>query len=456
MSKATRSTPAPSGQRATELAAHAAAIRRLGKRVVTDVIEIGARLTDAKRLCGHGHWLPWLDREFGWQERTARNFISVYEASKSADFADLNLPVSALYLLSAPSTPPEARDALLDRAATGEKLTHAEIKQTITATKDAERERELVEAMSDEEFADWADAEHSKDEKITYKAFMRDMGLVIDIADRGYAGKVTKALLDVACEVINTWTKQLAKLEKNIPNGARAIMASRLEPTDGLDFFPTPPWATRALIERVLPVLGVRPADLARLTVWEPACGEGHMAEALAEYFGTVIATDIHDYRYGEAPVDFLDEATKRDADWIITNSPFEEKFLRFALRMLKLARVGVAMFVQLRYLETIERYEKIFRDNPPTLVAIFVERVNLCKGRWGPDGGTATAYAWLVWMHGQTRRPPFWIPPDCEERLTRADDAARFTTHPVTPRPASDGLDLPEYLRRTPPRPRS
>ena len=71
-------------------------------------------------------------------------------------------------------------------------------------------------------------------------------------------------------------------------------------------------------------------------------------------------------------------------------------------------------------------------------------------------DGGTATAYAWLVWMHGQTRRPPFWIPPDCEERLTRADDAARFTTHPVTPRPASDGLDLPEYLRRTPPRPRS
>ena len=85
--------------------------------------------------------------------------------------------------------------------------------------------------------------------------------------------------------------------------------------------------------------------------------------------------------------------------------------------------------------------------DNRPTAVA----SVSL-----PPDGGTATAYAWLVWMHGQTRRPPFWIPPDCEERLTRADDAARFTTHPVTPRPASDGLDLPEYLRRTPPRPRS
>jgi hypothetical protein len=42
-------------------------------------------------------------------------------------------------------------------------------------------------------------------------------------------------------------------------NGARAIMASRLEPADGLDFFPTPPWATRSLMERVLPDLGAVP-----------------------------------------------------------------------------------------------------------------------------------------------------------------------------------------------------
>jgi hypothetical protein len=206
-------------------------------------------------------------------------------------------------------------------------------------------------------------------------------------------------------------------------NGARATMASRHEPDESLDYFPTPPWATRALIERVLPVLGIRPADLAHKTGWESACGEGHMAEPLAEYFGSVIATDIHDYGYGEAPVDFLSEDTFRDADWCITNPPFDDKAIRFVLRALKLSREGVAVFVRLQWLETIERYELVFRDHPPTLVAVFVERVNLCKGRWEPDGSTATAYCWLVWIRGEAPRPPFWIPPTCREQLTRPDD---------------------------------
>jgi hypothetical protein len=85
------------------------------------------------------------------------------------------------------------------------------------------------------------------------------------------------------------------------PNGARAVMASRKQPVEDLDFSPTPPWATRALIERVLPVLNISRASLAAATLHEPACGEGHMAEVLREYFPTVAATDIHDYGYGDA-----------------------------------------------------------------------------------------------------------------------------------------------------------
>jgi hypothetical protein len=71
----------------------------------------------------HGNWLPWLEREFGWAERTAQNFIGVYEAQqnfKSAKFADFNLPVSALYLITAEKTPAEARERVLDLAANGE------------------------------------------------------------------------------------------------------------------------------------------------------------------------------------------------------------------------------------------------------------------------------------------------------------------------------------------------
>jgi hypothetical protein len=33
-----------------------------GKRIVADVVGIGRDLAEAKTLCGHGGWLPWLDR----------------------------------------------------------------------------------------------------------------------------------------------------------------------------------------------------------------------------------------------------------------------------------------------------------------------------------------------------------------------------------------------------------
>lgn len=211
-------------------------------------------------------------------------------------------------------------------------------------------------------------------------------------------------------------------------NGARAIMGSRVEPDDSLDYFPTPPWATRALLVDVFTHLG---RNDRKLTAWEPACGEGHIAEVLREYFADVVASDIHDYGYdGSHVADYLDAVP--GADWIITNPPFEERAEAFTLKALDDADVGVAMFVRLQWLETVGRYERIFRDRPPTLIAFFSERVNLCKGRWDPEGGTATAYIWLVWLKGQAPRAPFWIPPGRREAHTRSDDVERFTARPV------------------------
>jgi hypothetical protein len=118
------------------LAEHAAAIRTLGRRVVTDVIEIGHRLTESRNICGHGYWLPWLDCEFGWSDKTAENFINVYKlSSKFENFSNLNLPLSGLYLLAAPSTPPEARDQIIEQAKAGKSVPVAEIKKTIAEAK---------------------------------------------------------------------------------------------------------------------------------------------------------------------------------------------------------------------------------------------------------------------------------------------------------------------------------
>lgn len=227
------------------------------------------------------------------------------------------------------------------------------------------------------------------------------------------------------------------------PRGFTAVMAQRREPPDALDFFPTPPWATRALFRHVLPVLGIE--ALAR--VWEPACGEGHMAAVIAEFASMpVIATDIFDYGYGTAPVDFLDQLAPPhadDVDWIITNPPFRPAD-QFALRALDLAKVGVALLLRTQWLESEDRYRSIFRDRPPTLFAPFVERVAMLRGRWDPDASTATSYSWFVWLRGAAPRAPFWIPPGCRTALSHSRDRERFAAWTSAPSTTSFLFDAP------------
>lgn len=218
-----------------------------------------------------------------------------------------------------------------------------------------------------------------------------------------------------------------------VPSGGLAVMQNRRDPTDSLDFFPTPPWATRALCEIVLPQLGFAPHPVR--SAWEPACGAGHMAEVLREYFGVVSATDVHEYGYHEGCIDFLSgEAGDRDFDWIITNPPFALAG-EFAKRALAESRVGVAFLVRSAWLEGGGRFRTIFEPHPPMAVAQFCERVPMVKGRWDPDASTATSYAWVVWAHLIAPQPTrfLWIPPGQRKTLARADDISRFA------RPAHD-----------------
>jgi Protein of unknown function (DUF3102) len=118
------------------LAEHAAEIRRLGKQTVENVVEIGRRLVEAKEIAGHGNWLPWLDREFGWSPSTAENYINLFKLSaKFPTVGNLDLDLRSLYLLAAPSIPPEARDEVLARAEAGEQVTVAEVKTAIAKRK---------------------------------------------------------------------------------------------------------------------------------------------------------------------------------------------------------------------------------------------------------------------------------------------------------------------------------
>jgi len=123
------------------LAEQAVEIRRLGTRVVLDVIEIGRRLVVAKDLAGPGNWMAWLEREFKWSISTAENYINLFKLSASfPTVGNVDLDFRSLYLLAAPSTPQAVRAEILARAEAGEPVTSAEVKTAIAVAKPAPAE----------------------------------------------------------------------------------------------------------------------------------------------------------------------------------------------------------------------------------------------------------------------------------------------------------------------------
>jgi hypothetical protein len=240
------------------------------------------------------------------------------------------------------------------------------------------------------------------------------------------------------------------------PAGHTAVMAQRAPtPPDSLDYFPTPPWAARAggeLITRL---------DPAAISCWEPACGEGHMAHGLAEYFARVGCSDI--YPYGRGSVfDFLagdgtgggqlglqdtPEVARAHWDWVVSNPPFNHA-MAFVEAALPRARRGVAMLLRLAFREGGEQCgrHEFFCRTPATVVAQFAERVPMHRGRWLPKGSTATAYAWFIWLKPASNSPlialaeearrltgdpaaaiDLLIPPDAKARLHRSADVVKF-----------------------------
>lgn len=118
-------------------AQYAESIRRLHKRSISDIVEIGRLLSECKKLLGHGNWLPWLEREFAWSERTARHYMTVYAffSSGSANVTDFAMDLSTLYTIAAESTPPEARAEVMSRVGSGEVLSRREVRLVVQQAK---------------------------------------------------------------------------------------------------------------------------------------------------------------------------------------------------------------------------------------------------------------------------------------------------------------------------------
>lgn len=111
-------------------------IKTLMRSTAEAIMQVGEKLLEVQTRLGNGQFDAWLSAEFDWSRRTAYNFIGVFKEFRGrANFAQMDVATSALYLLAAPSTPAEVRDELLERAEAGERITHGDVKQAVSEAK---------------------------------------------------------------------------------------------------------------------------------------------------------------------------------------------------------------------------------------------------------------------------------------------------------------------------------
>jgi hypothetical protein len=190
-------------------------------------------------------------------------------------------------------------------------------------------------------------------------------------------------------------------------NGGFKPTIKRNADLDGPDFYPTPQWATYALIDN----------EKLCGEIWECACGDGAMSAVLAQTGNGVLSSDLYDRGYGEIGHDFL--ATKRRHPNIITNPPYNSAE-GFVATGLQAAQNKFALLLRLAFLEGAKRANTIFHKHPPSRVWVFSERITFyMKGALAAGSGT-TAYAWFVWDKDHTGPTELaWFKPGYKARFT-------------------------------------
>lgn len=158
------------------------------------------------------------------------------------------------------------------------------------------------------------------------------------------------------------------------------------------DFYATP-------IEEVINILNF---ENIVGNVFDPCVGTGNILTGV-NLFNPNISTfgsDIIDYLGGLYPIsNFLDDNIQfPNIDNIITNPPFK-LMNEFIKKSLSLANNKVIILGRLQLLETIDRYEEIFKYNNPSRVYVYINRISCLKDNNDNNKNcNSMAYAWYVW----------------------------------------------------------
>lgn len=166
------------------------------------------------------------------------------------------------------------------------------------------------------------------------------------------------------------------------------------------DSYPTPPFATRALLDLIKFEDGY--------TILEPCAGRGWMASELSRNNLNIKAFDLYEYEnplhevsYGFDALEtikFIHPAAINTS--MVTNPPFNkdfpQKLIEACLQQTGINRICILQ--RLTWMESKKRL-KLFTDHPLSIVAIFSCRFS-CEEKYfesNPIGGMVS-YAWYIW----------------------------------------------------------
>lgn len=147
-------------------------------------------------------------------------------------------------------------------------------------------------------------------------------------------------------------------------------------------------------------------------SIWECACGEGHLSKVLEREGYNVWSTDLIDRGYGKGNTDFLEGIFDEWHGDILTNPPY--KYAKeFVEKALDITRNGAytIMFLKIQFLEGQARKE-MFKKYPPKYIYVNSAR-QLCamNGEFEKYKATALCYCWFIWEKGFSGEPTVrWI----------------------------------------------
>ena len=173
------------------------------------------------------------------------------------------------------------------------------------------------------------------------------------------------------------------------------------------DYYATEPKA----IDKLFNAIGFRISN----SIWECACGEGHLAKRIKELCPKkeVRVSDIINRGFDCEIIDFLKCDIPNYLHYeIITSPPYKyaQSFVEKAITMISDGHL-VCFFLKLTFLEGQKR-RHLFAKYPPWKVLVSSARLKCAmNGDFDNSGSSAAAYAWFVWEKGHRGKTTIeWI----------------------------------------------